>query len=111
MLLIGLLLLFSGGGGMLAFALAKRARERTRLRRVDAIADDHGRAGPESRLRVFGAGLGSVLGGLRSVFAFRMRRSWGISTNPAYLIAAGAAAAAALWLSSGIAPHLPAYVA
>lgn len=111
MLFLGLLLLVAGGGGLLAFALSRRARERTVLRRVDAIAADGAHTGKQSSLRVFRVWAASALGGLRSLFAFRMRRSWGISANPAYLLAAGAVAAAAVWLSSGIAPHLPAYAA
>lgn len=110
-LLLGLLLLVASGGGLLLLLLARRAQERTLLRRVDAIAHARPHAGQQSPLRVLQVWLASGLGALRSLFAFRMRRSWGISANPAYLLASGAVAAAAIWLSSGIAPHLPAYVA
>jgi len=39
-----------------------------------------------------------------------MRRSWGISANPVYLLAAGVAAAAGVWLIGQVVHHLPDYV-
>jgi len=110
-LLLGLLLLFAGAIWLLLFMLARRARERTVFRRVDAIAHSRPPAGQGNGLRTVRVWLASALGGLRSSFAFRMRRSWGISANPAYLLAAGAVAATTVWVSGGIAPHLPAYAA
>jgi tight adherence protein B len=48
--------------------------------------------------------------GLRSLFTFRMRRSWGVSANPLYLLAAGLVAAEAIWMLGRVAHHLPGYV-
>src|SRR5690348_1384866 len=107
--LLGLLLLFAGAAGLLIFALVRRAQEQTLFRRVGAIADAPAQTARKSRVRAPRVWLGAALDALRSLFAFRMRRSWGIFANPAYLLAAGAVAAAAVWLASLVTPHLPPY--
>src|SRR5579863_5324228 len=107
---LGVLLLLAGGLGLLALALAARARERALDRRVDAITRVPLRQvsrGPPGRASVWQK---RALGRVRSLFAFRMRRSWGISANPVYLLAAGVAAAAGVWLIGQVVHHLAGYV-
>jgi tight adherence protein B len=101
---LGLLLLFAGAGGLLALALAARARERALGRRLELIATEPLRAvAPGS------PGTGRALMGVRSLFAFRMRRSWGVSATPLYLLRAGLVAAAVIWMLARLVHPLPGY--
>ncbi len=108
---IGLLLLFAGGGGLVVAALDARAGERALHHRVDAIASAALRQAGARKPPAISVWFRPVLDGTRSLFAFHMRRSWGVSGNPVHLLAAGSIGAAAIWLLSGVAHGLPGYAA
>jgi tight adherence protein B len=101
---LGLLLVFAGAAGLLALALASRAREHALGRRVDLIAP-----APSSAVSPGRPGPGRALMGVRSLFAFRMRRSWGVSANPLSLLLAGVLAAIVIWMLGRLAHHLSGY--
>ena len=106
---LSVLLLLAGGIGLLALALAARSRERTVASRVNLITRAPSRSAPPGvPVWVWQT---CALDGLRSLFAFRMRRSWGVFANPVYLLVAGIVAAAGVWLLGGVARDLPGYVA
>jgi tight adherence protein B len=102
------LLLILGGATILAVALGARTRQRALVRRVDLITRVQMR-------KLVPPGLSSwrtrALDGLRTLFTFRMRRSWGVSASPVYLVAMGLGAAVALWMLSLAVVHLPGYAA
>jgi tight adherence protein B len=102
---LGGLLVLAGGAGLLALALAVRAREHALGRRVNAIM-----RAPLRRVSPGEPGPARALIGLRSLFTFRMRRSWGVSANPLYLLLAGLVAAEAIWMLGRVAHHLSGYV-
>lgn len=94
---------------VLILALTRRARERAIARRVDLIAGSP-LPRPAAALAppVWQA---QALDGLRAFFAFRMRRRWGASISPLYLLAVGAAAGTVALLGSlafGISRHFAA---
>src|SRR4029077_8347382 len=100
------LLLILGGATILAVALGARIRQRALLRRVDRITRVQMR---KLVPLVLPAWRTRGLDGLRLLFTFRMRRSWGVSASPVYLVAAGTGAAVALWMLSLAVVHLPGY--
>ena len=108
-LVLGILFVVASAAGVLGLALAARARERALDRRLEAITRallrkvSLGQSGSASTWPA------RALIGLRSLFTFRMRRSWGVHTNPFYLLMAGVVAAAAIWLIGRAAHHLPGY--
>ncbi len=99
-------LLLLGGATILAVALGDRTRERALAHRVDLIARAHVRKLTSVNLPSW---RGRGLDGLRSLFAFRMRRSWGVSASPVYLAAAGLGAAVVVWMLGLTVVHLPGY--
>ncbi|MGC2415439.1 MAG: type II secretion system F family protein [Stellaceae bacterium] len=107
---LGVVMMLAATSSLLALVLGARARSRALGRRVDAIA--------HSSLPMVSPGAAAsasteparALVWLRSLFTFRMRRSWGVSANPLYLLAAGVVGAAAIWMLGRLAHHLPAYV-
>jgi len=58
-----------------------------------------------------GAWLAALDRRVRSLFAYRMARSWGVSAKSIYLLLGGLFAAIAAWSLAHIALHLPNYVA
>jgi tight adherence protein B len=107
---LGVLLVVAADAGLLVLALSALTRERALGRRVEAIMRASAR-------EVSPGGQGSAstwparaLIGLRSLFTFRMRRSWGVHANPFHLLMAGVVAAAAVWFLGRVAHHLPGYV-
>jgi tight adherence protein B len=99
------MLVLAGSSGLLALALDERKRERALGRRIDVMT--------RASLRRVSPGEprpARALIGLRSLFTIRMRRSWGVSANPLYLLLAGIGAAAAIWLLGGVPAYLPGYV-
>jgi tight adherence protein B len=107
---LGVLLLLAGAAGLLAFALDARARQRALGRRVDVITPTRLPQVSQGEPGLASARLTRALIGLRSLFTFHMRRSWGVSANPLYLLVAGVAGAAAIWLLGRVAHHLSGYV-
>jgi tight adherence protein B len=107
---LGILLVLAGGAGLLVLALTALAGERALGRRVEAIT--------RARLRKVSLGApgpastwpARALVGLRWLFTFRMRRSWGVHANPFYLLLAGIVAAAAIGLLGRVAHYLSGYV-
>ncbi len=109
--LLGILLLLAGGAGLLGLVLAERARERAIGRRINVITRASSRKGSSGESGLGSTRLGRALNGPRALFAFRMRRSWGVSANPFSLLVAGVFAAAAVWsLGRVVANYLPGYV-
>ena len=107
---IAALLLLVGAIIGLALLLTDHARERAIAQRTELIAHGRGRDRPAAT-PMWQARLLRALGAL---FAFRMRRSWGVATGPLYLLAIGALAAALLLLGGsilGLSAHLRAVVA
>jgi len=107
-IVVAAVFMIAGGSGLMVLALGARSARRTLGRRVDAITfaslpDSAGSGWALLRLR-------RILVGLRSLFAFRMRRSWGAHANPLYLVAAGVIAAAVIWLLGRLAGFLPGYL-
>ncbi len=106
---LGILLFLAGVIGFLALALSARASERALDRRVGLITRvplrKASRGGP-GQAPLWRA---RASDGLRSLFAFRMRRSWGVSANPLYLLALGISAAVSVWLLGRVAVYLPGY--
>jgi tight adherence protein B len=103
---IAALLLLLGGATILAVALGARTRQRALVHRVDLIARPAVRRPAPLGLSAWWK---RGLDGLRSLFTFRMRRSWGVSASPIYLAAAGLGAAAAVWTLTLTVVHLPGY--
>jgi tight adherence protein B len=103
---IAALFLLLGGATILAVALGARTRQRALVRRVDLIARPAVRRPAPLGLSAWWK---RGLDGLRSLFTFRMRRSWGVSASPIYLAAAGLGAAAAVWTLTLTVVHLPGY--
>ena len=100
------LLLLLGGATILSVALGDRTRQRALVHRVDLITRAQMRKLAPLELPSW---RGRGLDGLRSLFTFRMRRSWGVSASPVYLAAAGLGAAVAVWMLSLTVVHLPGY--
>jgi len=102
------LLLLLGGATILAVALGARNRQRGLVRRVDRITRLPARKAAPLGLSSWRT---RGLDGLRTLFTFRMRRSWGVSASPLYLVAVGLGAAVALWMLGLTVVHLPGYAA
>jgi tight adherence protein B len=102
------LLLLLGGAMILVAALDAGAWQRALSRRVDLIS-----RGPVRKLASPGlfSRRGRGLDRLRAVFAFRMRRSWGVSAAPVFLAATGLGAAVAVWILGVAVVRLPGYAA
>jgi len=109
-LLLGALFVAMSAAGVLGLALAARARERALDRRVEAITRSLFRRVSLGQSRSASIWPARALIGLRSLFTFRMRRSWGVHANPFYLLVAGVVAGATIWLLGRVAHHLPGYV-
>ncbi len=103
-------LMLIGVIGLLPLVLAARARERALTNHVNLIAPMASRNAPGGLVPA-SVWRTHALESLRALFAFRMRRSWGVSANPVYLLVAGVVTGAAIWLLCGIARGLPGYVA
>lgn len=103
---VAALLLLAGGAMILAVMLGARARQRAVVRRVDLITRAAAR-----QLSPLGSSAWWTRGldGLRSVFTFRMRRSWGVSASPLTLSAAGLGAAVGVSMLGLTVAHLPGY--
>src|SRR5712691_1712686 len=103
---VAALLLLLGGATILSVALGDRTRQRALVHRVGLITRVPVRKMgplelPSWRMR--------GLDGLRALFTFRMRRSWGVSASPVYLGAMGFGAAVAVWMIGLTVAHLPGY--
>ncbi len=109
-LLVGLLLLV-GTSAVFGILLFGRARERDLARRVDLIMHVPSRNASSSKPAAISTWRSRALDGLRALFGFRMRQSWGTSTSPVYLLLIGVVAAAAVWVLTRIFSHLPDYMA
>jgi tight adherence protein B len=101
---LGVLLVLAGAAGLLALALTARRRAHAVGRRIDAITH-----APLHLVSAGEPGSARALIGLRSLFTFRMRRSWGVSANLIHLLLAGIAGAAAIWMLGRLAVHLSGY--
>jgi tight adherence protein B len=108
MLRLAALLLIVGGAMLLAVVLTGRTRERALVRRTDLIAP----ASRQIARRMAGrARRTRVLDRLRLLFAFRMRRSWGVAAAPGQLLLLAIGGAAALSLLGRFALRQPAPIA
>jgi tight adherence protein B len=109
--LLGILLLIAGSAGLLGLALAERTRERALGRRIEVITRASVRKVSAGHSGLGSSLLGRAHVGPRALFTFRMRRSWGVSANPFYLLVAAVVGAAAVWLlGRTVADYLPGYV-
>jgi tight adherence protein B len=109
-LVLGVLFVVVSAASVLGLALAARARERALGRRVEAMTGALFRKVSQGQPGSTSTWPARALIGLRALFTFRMRRSWGVHANPLYLLVAGVVAAAAIWMLGRVAHHVPAYV-
>jgi len=107
-IVVAAVLMLAGTGGLLVLALGGRSDRRALGRRVEAVTSASWPKSGESRLDSLRRL--RIVVGLRSLFAFRMRRSWGARVNPVYLLAAGVVGAAVTWLLGRFAGYLPNYL-
>ncbi|HVC54124.1 MAG TPA: type II secretion system F family protein [Stellaceae bacterium] len=103
------LLLLAGGIAMLGFVFAGRTGERTLTGRVDLAkgAPTQRTIDPEAAPSLQQRTLAAV----QAMFAFRMRRTWGVSFRPVLLLGIGAGAAIVVWVVVRYSAHMAAYVA
>ncbi len=104
------LLLVVGGLAMLAFAFASRTTERTLAGRVDlakGTALQRAAVEPEA-VQSWQEG---ALDALQSLFMIRMRRRWGVSKRPLFLLVAGLGSAVIAWLLVSLGAQMANYIA
>jgi len=109
--IIALVLMLASGSCVFAAALSEQSRDQALKRRVDELAPEKrgpGRRKLTARLRAAARALDR---NVRALFAYRMFRSWGVSTKSVYLLLAGGFAGAGSWGVASIALHLPNFVA
>ena len=104
-------LMLAGGLSLLVVVLGERSRNRTLKRRVDKLA--LGAAGQLKQIASMKVRrwLAALDRRVRAFFAYRMARSWGVSTKSTYLMLVGLIAAIGTWGLAHIALHLPNFVA
>ena len=101
-----IVLLLGGGLALMAGAVVGDRSERALAGRLDLM-----KGAPTQRPAVDAEVVPDrqdrLLSALQSLFAYRMRRSWGVSPRPLFLLAVGFGAAVAIWLLNLVAVHLP----
>jgi tight adherence protein B len=109
---IALGLVVAGGVIMLVFVLTRQSRDHALERRVAKMVGTRP-VTIEGSVAVTSPGaLGRSLNRrVRSVFAYRMTRTWGITAKPSILLTAGAVAVVGLWGLAELVLHLPGYIA
>jgi tight adherence protein B len=103
---------FAGGLVLLAFFFTGKSSDRTVERRVAKMVG-------KSPITIEGAATLNSTGAwgraldrhARSLFTYRMARTWGVTAKSSYVLTAGAGAAIVLGGVTGIALHLPGYIA
>jgi tight adherence protein B len=103
---------FAGGLAVLLFLFTGHSRDRALERRVAKMVG-HTPVIIEGAAAINSAGaLGRSLNRrIRALFAYRMVRTWGVTANSSYLLTVGGVAAVGLGGATGIALHLPGYIA
>jgi tight adherence protein B len=108
--IIAVFLVLAGAIGSVGVVLLGSGRRRQLSQRVDQIARPEERASVPAMRQMAADQLAAALGALRSLFTFRMGRSWGVSANPGLLLLLGLTAAAGGWLFARFGLHLPDYL-
>lgn len=109
--LLALSLMLTGGLSVFVVIFGERSRGRTLKHRVDKLVSAAaGSAKPTAAMKV-GRRLATLDRRVRAFFAYRMARSWGVSTKSTYLVLAGLIATIGAWGLAYIALHLPNFVA
>jgi tight adherence protein B len=104
--------LLAGGLIVLAVLLTGQSRDRALERRVSRMVKAPPRTIEGSERINSASALGRSLNrNIRSLFTYRMTRTWGVTAKPSYLLMAGLVVAAALGGATGLALHLPGYIA
>jgi tight adherence protein B len=109
---IALGLAFAGGLTVLALVFTGQSRDRALERRVTKMVG-HQPLTIEGAVTITSASeLGRSLNRrVRSLFAYRLARTWGATAKSSYLLTVGGVAAVGLGGIAGIALHLPNYIA
>lgn len=106
----GILFILVGGLALLGVVLASQASERTLAGRVELA-----RGGPVQKMEAADpeapSALERGLGSVQSMFMFRMRRQWGVTTRPLFLLFVGFGGAIIVWVVLSFATHVASYVA
>jgi tight adherence protein B len=101
------ILLLWGGIAMLGAAFLGRQNERNLAGRLDLLkgtpAQRRTVAEPDPVARWQSRALDAV----QAMFVFRMRRDWGVSHRPVFLLTVGLAAVVCVWLFNRFAMHVP----
>ncbi len=108
--LIAFGLMFAGGLSLFAVALGEQSRDQALKLRVDKLAPGAGGSARRTLGMKTGARLAALDRHLRSLFAYRMARSWGVSIKSSYLLVGGLITAIGAWGLADIVLHLPNYV-
>jgi len=109
--LIAFGLMIAGGLSVFAIAVGEQSHNQALKRRVDKLASRAEELAKHTLATKIGGWLAALDRQIRSLFAYRMARSWGVSIKSAYLLLAGAIAAIGTWALADIALHLPNYIA
>ena len=111
-LYIALGLVFAGALGVLGFLFTEQSRDHALERRVAKMVKTTPLAIEGTSTMTSASNKSSWLDRrVRSLFTYRMARTWGMTANSFLLLTAGAVAAAGLWVIAGIVLHLPGYAA
>lgn len=101
-----IMLLLVGGLALLAGAVVGGRTERALAGRLDLM-----KGTPTQRPTIEEEAVPDrqdrLMATLQSIFAYRMRRSWGVSQRPLFLLTVGGGAALVIWLFNLFAVHLP----
>ena len=104
--MIAIAFLMAGGLAVIVMVLVGQRNDRTLAGRVELLKNtptQRPQVDPEEVPRWQDRALAMV----QSVFAYRMRRTWGLSNRPVTLLVVGIVSAIAFWLFNRLALHVP----
>ena len=101
-----ILLLLWGGLAMLGAALLGRGDERTLSGRGALLKGAPAQRAVPAEPDAVPRWQARALAAVQAMFTFRMRRSWGVTERPLFLLSMGVVAAVCIWLLNRFAAHL-----
>ena len=110
MVAIALGLLFVGGLIVLAFVLTRQSRDQELERRVGKMVGNPSTAEGSMAITSGSTLSRSLNRRVRSLFAYRLARTWGVTANSPFLLTAALVAAVALGGLAELVLHLPGYI-